>query len=53
MPALLRALRRQLSDTAAAHLHKGATSQDVVDTGMMLVTRNALDVVLRDYLGGR
>ena len=49
LPALLRALRRQLSDAAAAHLHKGATSQDVVDTAMMLVTRNALDVVLRDF----
>jgi 3-carboxy-cis,cis-muconate cycloisomerase len=49
VPALLRALRRQLSNAAAAHLHKGATSQDVVDTAMMLVTRNALDVVLQDF----
>ena len=48
VPALLRGLRRQLSDAAAAHLHKGATSQDVIDTAMMLVTRNALDVMLRD-----
>ena len=48
VPALLRALRRQLSDGASAHLHKGATSQDVVDTAMMLVTRNALDVLVRD-----
>ena len=48
VPALLRALRRQLSDGASAHLHKGATSQDVVDTAMMLVTRNALDLLVRD-----
>jgi 3-carboxy-cis,cis-muconate cycloisomerase len=48
VPGLLRALRRQLSPSAAAHLHRGATSQDVVDTAMMLVTRRALDVVLGD-----
>src|SRR5262249_37196669 len=48
VPALLRALRRQVSGEAAAHLHKGATSQDVVDTAMMIVARNALDVVLAD-----
>jgi 3-carboxy-cis,cis-muconate cycloisomerase len=48
VPGLLRALRRQLSDTAAAYLHTGATSQDVVDTAMMLVTRRALDIVLAD-----
>ncbi|HTX13072.1 MAG TPA: 3-carboxy-cis,cis-muconate cycloisomerase [Solirubrobacteraceae bacterium] len=48
IPALLRALRRQLPDTAAAHLHKGATSQDVIDTAMMLVARRALDVVVAD-----
>jgi len=48
VPGLLRALRRQISGAAAAHLHKGATSQDVVDTAMMLVTRRALDRVLGD-----
>ena len=48
-PALLRALRRQLSDTASAHLHRGATSQDVIDTAMMLVARRALDRVLVDF----
>jgi 3-carboxy-cis,cis-muconate cycloisomerase len=51
IPALLGALRRQVSDTAAAHLHKGATSQDVVDTAIMLVTRRALDAVLVDLSG--
>jgi 3-carboxy-cis,cis-muconate cycloisomerase len=48
VPALLRALRRQLSDTAAAHLHKGATSQDVIDTAIMLVAARALDRLLSD-----
>jgi 3-carboxy-cis,cis-muconate cycloisomerase len=48
VPGLLRALRRQLSVTASAHLHKGATSQDVIDTAMMLVTRRALDEVIAD-----
>ncbi len=50
VPGLLRALRRQLSDTAAAFLHTGATSQDVIDTAMMLVTRRALDVALADLV---
>ena len=48
IPGLLRALRRQLSDTAAAHLHKGATSQDVIDTAVMLVAGRALDGMLVD-----
>ncbi len=48
VPGLLRALRLQLSDTASAHLHTGATSQDVVDTAMMLVCRRALDRMISD-----
>jgi 3-carboxy-cis,cis-muconate cycloisomerase len=48
VPGLLRALRLQLSDTAAAHLHKGATSQDVIDTAMMLVCRRGLDRTIAD-----
>jgi 3-carboxy-cis,cis-muconate cycloisomerase len=48
IPALLKALRRQLSSSAAAHLHTGATSQDVIDTAIMLVARRALDAVLSD-----
>jgi 3-carboxy-cis,cis-muconate cycloisomerase len=48
IPALLRALRRQLSAQASAHLHQGATSQDVIDTAMMLVAARALDAVLAD-----
>jgi 3-carboxy-cis,cis-muconate cycloisomerase len=48
IPALLKAMRRELSDSASAHLHKGATSQDVIDTAIMLVSRRALDAVLLD-----
>ena len=48
IPALLRGLRRQLPGSASAYLHTGATSQDVIDTAMMLVAARALDVVLVD-----
>jgi 3-carboxy-cis,cis-muconate cycloisomerase len=51
IPALLKALRRELSDGASAHLHKGATSQDVIDTAIMLVSRRALDGVLAELSG--
>jgi 3-carboxy-cis,cis-muconate cycloisomerase len=45
---LLRALRAELPDDAAAHLHRGATSQDVLDTAAMLVARRALVPLLDD-----
>lgn len=48
VPGLLRILRRQLPDGASAHLHRGATSQDIVDTAMMLVARRALDGTVAD-----
>jgi len=48
IPAFLRALRRQLPENASAHLHTGATSQDVIDTAMMLVAHRALGAVLAD-----
>ncbi len=51
VPALLRALRGRLSDSAGDTLHRGATSQDIVDTAAMLATRRALRPLLRD-LGG-
>jgi 3-carboxy-cis,cis-muconate cycloisomerase len=50
VPGLLSALRGRLSDEAAADLHKGATSQDIVDTALMLVARRALEPVLDDLL---
>jgi 3-carboxy-cis,cis-muconate cycloisomerase len=42
VPALLKQLRAKLSDDAKAVLHRGATSQDVVDTAAMLVAKRAL-----------
>jgi 3-carboxy-cis,cis-muconate cycloisomerase len=48
VPALLRALTEQLPDDAAAHVHRGATSQDIVDTAAMLVARRALEPLLVD-----
>jgi 3-carboxy-cis,cis-muconate cycloisomerase len=50
VPALLGALRGRLDPggPAVAHLHQGATSQDVVDTAAMLVTKRALAPLLAD-----
>jgi 3-carboxy-cis,cis-muconate cycloisomerase len=48
---LVRALRALVGDPAADDVHRGATSQDVVDSAAMLVARRALDAVLDD-LGG-
>lgn len=47
--ALLEVLRTRLSDVAAAALHHGATTQDIVDTGLMLQAREGLGT-LRDGL---
>jgi 3-carboxy-cis,cis-muconate cycloisomerase len=42
---LVAALRSRGDELAAAWLHHGATSQDVVDTASALQTRDALDVI--------
>jgi 3-carboxy-cis,cis-muconate cycloisomerase len=48
---LVRALRGRVGYPAAADVHRGATSQDVVDSAAMLVARRALEA-LRDDLDG-
>jgi 3-carboxy-cis,cis-muconate cycloisomerase len=48
VPALLAQLRPRLSEEAQAVLHRGATSQDVVDTAAMLVAKRALEPLLAD-----
>jgi 3-carboxy-cis,cis-muconate cycloisomerase len=48
VPGLLAALRERLGEAGAAHLHRGATSQDIVDTAMMLVAHRALGPLLKD-----
>jgi 3-carboxy-cis,cis-muconate cycloisomerase len=42
---LVRALRAQVGDDAAAYVHRGATSQDILDTAAMLVARRACTVI--------
>ena len=54
VPPLVRALTRavsEVSEDAASHVHKGATSQDIMDTATMLVCRNALGLVLAEIDG--
>src|SRR4051812_34284222 len=41
-------LARELRRRAGEHAHEGATSQDIVDTAMMLVARRALEVLAAD-----
>jgi 3-carboxy-cis,cis-muconate cycloisomerase len=45
---LVRALRSAVGGEAADYVHYGATSQDIVDTAAMLVSRRALELVLGD-----
>ena len=42
---LVRALRDEVGGEAADHVHRGATSQDILDTAAMLVARRALDLI--------
>ena len=48
---LARALTAAVPGDAARFVHWGATSQDVVDSAMMLVARRALDVLLAELDG--
>lgn len=46
--ALVKHLRGGLDPAAAAMLHRGATSQDVADTALVLQARAGLDLLARD-----
>jgi 3-carboxy-cis,cis-muconate cycloisomerase len=48
---LIRALREQVGGEAATYVHWGATSQDVIDTAAMLVSRGARSLILDDLDG--
>ena len=51
VPPLVRALTEAVSgvsEDAASHVHKGATSQDIMDTAAMLVCRHALGLILTE-----
>jgi len=45
---LVRAMREAVGAGTADHVHLGATSQDIVDTAAMLVSRRAVAVVLAE-----
>ena len=45
---LVRLLRDRVGADAADAVHRGATSQDILDTAAMLVIRRSLDVILDD-----
>ncbi len=54
VPPLVRALTEavsEVSEDAASHVHKGATSQDIMDTAAMLVSRQALGLILTEVEG--
>jgi 3-carboxy-cis,cis-muconate cycloisomerase len=48
VPALVRALARCVPAYAAAAVHRGATSQDIIDTAAMLLARRALAAAAAD-----
>jgi 3-carboxy-cis,cis-muconate cycloisomerase len=48
VPALVRALSAKLPADAREAVHRGATSQDIIDTAAMLIARRALDTIMAD-----
>jgi 3-carboxy-cis,cis-muconate cycloisomerase len=48
VPALVRALSDRVPDTAKDAVHRGATSQDIIDTALMLLAKRALEVIESD-----
>ncbi len=45
---LVRALTARLSPAAAAHVHRGATSQDIIDTALSLTARRSVPGIAAD-----
>ncbi len=48
VPGLVAALRRAVPPDAADTVHRGATSQDIIDTAAMLLARGALEAIAGD-----
>ena len=48
VPGLARALARQVPQTAVSAVHRGATSQDIMDTAAMLLAKRAFGVIEAD-----
>jgi 3-carboxy-cis,cis-muconate cycloisomerase len=51
VPALVRELTGALPDEAAGWVHWGATSQDILDSAMMLLAGRGLDLIAADLAG--
>lgn len=49
--AMVEALRAALPERVADHVHRGATSQDILDTAAMLVAKRALEPIAADASG--
>jgi 3-carboxy-cis,cis-muconate cycloisomerase len=48
VPGLARELARRVPQPAVGAVHRGATSQDIVDTAAMLLASRAIEVILAD-----
>src|SRR5438067_7841360 len=48
VPGLARELARRVPQTAVSAVHRGATSQDIIDTAVMLLARRAIEAMLAD-----
>jgi len=48
VPALVRALSGAVPAAARTAVHRGATSQDIIDTAMMLLAKRAIEVIESD-----
>jgi 3-carboxy-cis,cis-muconate cycloisomerase len=48
VPGLARTLARRVPQTAVSAVHRGATSQDILDTAAMLLAKRAIDVIQAD-----
>ncbi|MDK3257632.1 3-carboxy-cis,cis-muconate cycloisomerase [Blastococcus capsensis] len=51
VPPLVRVLRSAVGERDAVAVHVGATSQDVLDTALVLLARRALAAIVRDLAG--
>lgn len=49
--ALVGALEVAVGEEGGGYVHRGATSQDIIDTAAMLVTKRALDLIVDDVEG--
>ncbi len=47
VPALVRQLRQAVGEFFGQYVHRGATSQDIVDTGLMLRLTDVVGILLK------